>query len=86
MMDFDFDSKVNELHNKAERVEVLSRIYKNLEDKMKWDVMTYHSADDEHDEAWFTEPDPEEYGYDNKMIAYETYNEVLEMLEKLANK
>ena len=82
----DFDAKYDELKNKAQRVSVLSTIYDSVENKMKWDTMDYHSSDDEHEEAWFTEPDEESWNYDEKKVAYDTYKEVLDMIEKLANK
>ena len=83
----DFDAKFDELNKKAHRVSVLSTIYDSIKDKMKWEAMDYHSPDDEHEEVWFTEPDPENsWDYDNKVIAHDTYLEVLEMIEKLANK
>lgn len=82
----DFDAKFVELNRKARRVSVLSTIYDSVMDKMKWDTMDYHGADDEHEESWFTEPDENSWNYDEKMLAYETYKEVLDMLEKLASK
>lgn len=82
----DFDAKFEELNKKARRVSVLSAIYESVKNKMEWDAMDYHSADDEHDSTWFTEPDEESWNYEDKVIAYETYKEVLEAIEKLASK
>jgi hypothetical protein len=77
-----FEEKYNELHEKAERVNNLGHIYEKVKESMKWDCMQYHEPDDEHEESWFTEPDEDHYQYSQ----YQVYQEVLEAIEKLANK
>ena len=77
-----FDEKYNELQGKARRVNCLGMIYNHVEQQMKWDAMKWHDKDEEHDEAWFTEPEEDDYNYDN----YLAYKEVLTMIEKLAEK
>ena len=77
-----FEEKYNELHEKAERVNNLGRIYDKLNESMKWDCMDWHEQDDEHEEAWFTEPEEDSWKYSQ----YQVYQEVLEAIEKLANR
>ena len=77
-----FEEKYNELHEKAERVNNLGHIYSKVEESMKWDCMKYNEPDEEHEEYWFTEPDKDDYRYSQ----YQAYQEVLEAIEKLANK
>lgn len=77
-----FEDKYNELHEKAERVHNLGHIYEKVQESMKWDCMKWHDSDDEHEEAWFTEPEEDDYQYSQ----YQAYQEVLEAIEKLANK
>jgi len=78
----DFESKYNELRNKADRVNKLGDIYRKIEQDMRWEAMQWHDKDDEHEEAWFSVPEPDDYNYQ----AYLVYQEVLDAIEKLASK
>lgn len=75
----DWTTKAEELHNAAERITYLEEIYNKVQSEMQWNAMTFHSADDEHEEMWFTEPEEDDYNYRR----YLTYKEVLAAIEKL---
>lgn len=77
-----FEEKYNELHEKAERVNNLGEIYREVNERMNWNAMNWHAADDEHEVVWFTEPEENEYQYSK----YQAYQEVLKAIEKLADK
>ena len=77
-----FEEKYNELRTKADRVNNLGIIYDKVKDHMKWDALRYHEKDDEHEESWWTDPEEDDYNYPLWCV----YNEVLEAIEKLANK
>lgn len=81
--------KAEQLRKAATRVDNLSQIYEEVEDKMKWNIMDYHEPDDEHEEPWFTIPEPQDE-YDEytqrRLDKYEVYQEVLATIEKLATK
>lgn len=76
----DFTKKYEELQNEAVRINALSEIYDQVTDRMQWNAMSYHEADDEHENVWFTEPDVDDYNYPR----YMAYQEVLSAIEKLA--
>lgn len=73
--------KAQEVRNRAERIDCLADIYAEVEDRMKWNGMEYHSPDDEHEEAWHSVPEEDSYYYPK----YQAYQEVLKAIEKLAD-
>lgn len=75
----DWTTKAEELHNAAERITYLEEIYNKVQSEMQWNAMQFHSADDEHEETWFTEPEEDDYNYRR----YQAYQEVLAAIEKL---
>ena len=77
-----FEEKYNELHEKAERVNNLGHIYEKVKDAMKWDCMKWHDKDEYHEEQYFTEPEEDDWSYNQ----YQVYQEVLKAIEKLADK
>ena len=78
-----FNNKAEELRNKANMIEALGDIYKTIEDKMKWDCMEYHSADEEHEESWFT-PYDEDLMSDWQKAKLEAFKMVLDSIVKMA--
>lgn len=75
----DWKTKADELQNAAERIIYLEEIYNKVQSEMQWNAMQFHSADEEHEESWFTEPEEDDYNYRR----YLTYKEVLAAIEKL---
>lgn len=74
------ESKARELEKAARRCEYLSQIYNIVYERMQWNAMVWHSADEEHEDSWYTEPEADDYNRES----YETYIEVLKAIEKLA--
>lgn len=74
------DNKARELEKAARRCEHLAEIYNQVYESMQWHAMDYHSADENHKEGWYTEPEVGEWNREK----YETYLEVLKAIEKLA--
>lgn len=73
------DKRVQELHDKADRISTFVEIYEKVETEMKWNAMDWHEKDEEHENTWFTDPTPESYRYN----AFCAYQEALEAIEKL---
>ena len=80
MMNNTLENKAKELEKAARRVTYLANIYSQVEERMQWNTMIYHSSDEEHEESWFTAPEPDDYQYDE----YNVWLEVLKAIEKLA--
>lgn len=79
----DFEAKYNEAFAKANRINNLGRIYEEVRDRMQWNAMEYNSADEDHEDSWFSAPESDaDYRYE----LYNAYCEVLEAIEKLASK
>ena len=76
----DWDKKVEELEQKARRIDVLKEIYEKVVSAMQWECMEYHSSDEEHEDTWFTY-DPESY----HAWKYPIYQEVLAKIAEMAN-
>lgn len=76
----DWDKRVEELEQKARRIDVLKEIYEKVVSAMQWECMEYHSSDDEHEDTWFTY-DPESY----HAWKYPIYQEVLKKIADMAN-
>ena len=55
-----WDKKVEEVEQKAKRIDVLKDIYEKVVSEMQWNSMEYHSPDAEHSVTWYTY-DPESY-------------------------
>lgn len=85
MNKIDVSERTEEMQKKISRIETLGTIYNYIVEKMQWDLMKYHSSDDEHDSTWFTEYDEEEdpWGYERMTRDMPVYEEVLEAIEKL---
>ena len=79
-----WEEKYDEVRQQADRISVLGQIYEKVEDTMKWNCMEYHSADDEHESAWFTDYEEDNYHYERAVFEKEVYEEVLAAIEKLA--
>ena len=78
-----FEKKVQEMMEKAQYIQALGDIYAYLENKMQWDCMKYHDADDTHEEPWFTEYEWDEMA-DYMKYQYKAYKSVLDAIEKMA--
>ena len=76
----DWDKRVEELEQKARRIDVLKEIYEKVVSAMQWECMEYHSSDEEHEDTWFTY-DPESY----HAWKYPIYQEVLKNIADMAN-
>jgi hypothetical protein len=73
------DEKLNEIEKKYHELQNYKDFREYLVDKMQWDSMISHGADEEHDEVWFEIPDEEDtYRYPK----YQFYQHVLEVLDK----
>ena len=77
-----FKSKAEQKRREADRLEMLGRIYNEVEDRMHWNTMKANDSDDEHADMWFSEPDTDGFEYP----LYLVYQEVLKVIEKLAEK
>lgn len=75
-----WEEKIEELENKKNRVSTLQTIYEKVKTEMEWNSMEWHDADEEHDGTWYTAPSEESWKYSE----YAVYQEVLEMIEKMA--
>jgi len=71
--------KAEELERAYRRANLLSEIYTKLEREMQWDAMVFHEADEDHEEAWYTAPEKDDWNREQ----YEAWIEVLEAVEKL---
>ena len=80
----DFEKTFEEINKKAERIKYLGEIYNKVLDDMNWACRDYHSSDEEHEDTWFSDPDENDYRYEEKMYKMEVYEEVLAAIEKLA--
>ena len=78
-----FEKRANELMKKAQMIQAFGDIYTMLADKLNWECKEYHSSDDEHPDAWFTEPDRENMS-DWQIAKYDAYVAVMEAIEKMA--
>lgn len=76
----ELEKKVQEVHDKAYRIEELGIIYEKTVENMNWYAMDYHEPDEDHEEKWFSAPE-ETDAY--KYVKYLAYQEVLEAIEKL---
>lgn len=83
-MAVNWKDKYEEARKAADKVQILEEIYDKVQDAYNWNYMEYHSADDEHEESWFTELEEGHYRYENAQLAKEIYGEVLAAIEKLA--
>lgn len=77
-----FKRKAEQKRREADRLELLDRIYNEVENRMHWNAMKANDADDEHTGMWFSEPDADGFKYP----LYLVYQEVLKAIEKLAEK
>lgn len=76
-----FKNEVEELQARIDKLGIYEMTINYLEDKMKWAVMKWHDKDDDHDTAWFTDPDVDDYEY-NRFLAYK---DIIESLKKDAH-
>ena len=78
-MENTFKEKAEKLYAKYQMAQDIADIYDEVLDRMKWNGMMFHSADEEHEETWFTEPEEDDYNY-HKYLAYK---EVLKAIENI---
>lgn len=74
-----FGKKADELREQAERLEILSSIYEQFVERMKYDALEceYNEETGDYD---YKEPTPDNYCYNR----YKVWTEVLKAIEKLA--
>lgn len=77
----EWEDKVEQMEQRARRIDVLKDIYEKVFTAMQWDAMEYHSSDEEHSETWFTVPREDYY----TAWKYPIYLEVLEKISEMAN-
>jgi len=77
----EWEDKVEQMEQRARRIDVLKDIYEKVFTAMQWDAMEYHQADEEHDETWFTVPNEDYYS----AWKYPIYLEVLAKISEMAN-
>jgi len=80
-----FEKMTQELHEKANVIEALGRIYTKVLDAYHWDCCISHAPDEEHDSYWFTEKSDDEY-WGTEKEQKKAYEMVLKAIENLAKK
>ena len=81
-----FEERLQELETKKRTIEAVQCVYMAVKHQMEWNAMDYHNADDDHEDSWYTVPEPEdEYDFYTmaKLAQYEIYQEVLDHLMDL---
>lgn len=84
--ELDFDAKMQELETKRRTLNAVRAVYENVIGQMQYHAMECHSPDEDHDEYWYSVPNPENEDdwYNMEMLAkYEIYQRVLEYLTEL---
>lgn len=74
----DIDKKIEELNQETYMLQAYKEIREKAIENMQWNGCDYHAADEEHDQTWFSEPDPsDEYKYPK----YEAYKKLIEIMD-----
>ena len=76
------DVLADELRNRADRLDAISRVYSSIEQAMKYDAMAWTDETDENGDTIYTAPGEDDWRYVN----YKVWKEVLEAVIKLAEK
>lgn len=72
------EDKIQDLQIKQRILEAYDSTRKHIIETMRWNYMDYHEADEDHDEAWYTAPDENDYRY----LMYIGMNEMLAKCDK----
>ena len=70
----DIAMKKEQLEKELARLNIYEGLRQALMDKIKWDYMQYHEADEEHEESWFTAPDMDNWRYNEYLAAMDIVN------------
>ena len=70
----DIAMKKEQLEKELTRLNIYEGLRKALMDKIQWDYMQYHEADEEHEESWFTAPDMDNWRYNEYLAAMDIVN------------
>ena len=73
----DIAMKKEQLEKQLKKITVYEGLRTVLLDRIQWEYMVYHDADEEHDEAWFAAPEVDSWKYEEYMAAME----ILEALD-----
>ena len=73
----DIALRKEQLEQQLKKITVYEGLRKVLLEKIQWDYMAYHEADEEHDGVWFTEPEKDSWKYDEYLVSME----ILEALD-----
>ena len=78
MAKLSIESKKAKLQKELLKLEIYEGIRENVINSMNWECMLYHNADEEHENTWFTAPDPDDYRYEK----YQVYESILSDLDE----
>lgn len=70
----DIAMKKEQLEKELTRLNIYEGLRMALMDKIQWDYMSYHEADEEHEEIWFTAPNMDSWKYNDYMAAMDIVN------------
>ncbi len=72
------NSRIENLEKQKRLLEEYKRIRDKAIDDRQWNYMIYHSADNEHEEAWYTVPQEDDYQY----AGYVAMTELIDIMDK----
>ena len=73
----DIAMKKEQLEKQLKKITVYEGLRTALLDRIQWEYMVYHEADEEHDGIWFTAPEVDSWKYEEYIAAME----ILEALD-----
>lgn len=71
-----------DLRKELRTLDIFSELRQSLVHDIEWRYMDYHTADDEHENPYYTIPDKDSYSYEDYLLAQDILNHFDKFIDK----